>query len=71
MKNQTFGDVLQSILDEKGITSAKLAADTGIQKSTLSRLLNNQRGSIRFPDLIKIADYFNVSTDRLLGREGE
>ena len=49
------------------LTSSKVAQAIGVSKSTLSNYLRNRRQ----PDpatLIKIADYFDVSVDYLLGR---
>lgn len=69
MKKQ-FGDVLKSLLDEKGITAYRLAVDLNIDRGLLSKIVNNKRQpSLNM--LQKIADYLEVSTDRLLGREGE
>ena len=62
-----FGDILNSIMDEKGITASQVAADTDISKSTLSKLLNNLRNP-SYETIIQLADYLKVSTDRLFGR---
>jgi transcriptional regulator with XRE-family HTH domain len=45
---------------------AELAASLGTKKQTISRYENNQREP-EFANLIKIAQFFNVSTDYLLG----
>jgi transcriptional regulator with XRE-family HTH domain len=58
-----FGELLQ----KRHITSYKIAKETGIPKS----IVYEWTAGIRAPtidNLIKIADYFNVSTDYLLGR---
>lgn len=68
MQQKQFGDVLKSILDEKGITAYRLAADTGISEATLSKLLNNLRNP-SYETIISLADYLDISTDRLLGRD--
>ena len=62
-----FGDILNSIMDEKGITASQVASDTDISKSTLSKLLNNLRNP-SYDTIIQLADYLKVSTDRLFGR---
>ena len=49
------------------MTQLKLAMELNTNQNTISRYENGEREpSIR--DLIKIADYFNVSVDYLIGR---
>lgn len=49
------------------MTQLKLAMELNTNQNTISRYENGEREpSIR--DLIKIADYFNVSVDYLVGR---
>ncbi|MER2048186.1 MAG: helix-turn-helix transcriptional regulator [Solibacillus sp.] len=58
-------DILKKLCDEQGISVNKLEEEIGLGKNTLySWKKNTPKGS----NLIKVADYFNVSTDYLLGR---
>ena len=52
----------------KNITMKKLGDDFGLAESTVS-LYENEKRQPDFCTLTKLADYFNVSTDYLLGRE--
>lgn len=48
-------------------TAYRLSKETGIKEASISRWKNSSElPSIE--NLVKIADYFNVSTDYLLGR---
>lgn len=62
-----FSDILESLLYEKGITASKMLSDLGLNKSSV---LNwKTRGTIPSGSVLqKIADYFNVSVDYLLGK---
>lgn len=62
-----FFDVVQRLCDEKGLSISKLALDLKISKSNVT---NWKNGSCpRADKLEKIAAYFDVSTDYLLGNE--
>lgn len=58
---------LRELRKEKGISQLKLAMDLHTNQNTVSRYETGEREpGIR--DLIKIADYFRVSVDYLIGR---
>lgn len=62
-----FGEILKSLREEKQLSRDDLSKDLAISYSAISKYETN----VRFPDketLTKIADYFNVSVDYLLGR---
>lgn len=62
-----FKKRLKELRLEKNITQEELADFLNVSKSTISLYENG----VREPDLkllVSIADYFNVSTDYLLGR---
>lgn len=64
-----FFDTVTRLCQEKGITITALANELHISKSNVT---NWKNGSIPKSDKVaKIAKYFNVSTDYLLGVEGE
>lgn len=61
----TAFDRLKSLCDKQGISVNELEEKIGIGKNSLySWKKNIPKGS----NLLKVADYFNVSTDYLLGR---
>ena len=63
-----FGDRLKELRTKRGITQFKFAKELNIATGTIG----NWEVNSRTPDctmLIKIADYFDVSLDYLLGRE--
>ena len=62
----SLGDTLRTLLEAREMTQKQLAEHLNIGKSTLGNYIQN----IREPDydtLIKLADYFKVTTDFLLG----
>lgn len=63
----TVGYRIQNLINEKKITQAILAEKTGISKATLSRYISAEDAKIPHDSLLKIARYFGVSTDFLLG----
>ena len=67
MKENYFGKKLKELRVEKGLSQQKLGECLGVCNQTVSFW---ESGS-REPDMdaiIKIADFFNVSTDYLFGR---
>ena len=61
-----FGDRLKELRKNKNISQEELGLFCGVAKNTISNWENN----INRPDIdlvTKLADYFNVSTDYLLG----
>ncbi len=65
-----FGNRLRKLRESEGLTQKQVAAD--IQCSC--KVLSNYELGKREPDfdtLVKLSDYFNVTTDYLLGRTKE
>lgn len=58
---------LKEIRKSKGISQLKLAMDLNTNQNTISRYETGEREP-SINELIKIADYFNVSIDYLLER---
>ena len=58
---------LKEIRKKKGISQLKLAMDLNMNQNTVSRYETGEREP-GINELIKIADYFNVSVDYLLER---
>lgn len=61
---------LKQLREERGITQTELARQLGVVRSTICFYESGQHSPT--PDmLIKLADFFGVSVDYLLGREDE
>lgn len=58
---------LKMIRKEKGISQLKMALDLHTNQNTISRYETGEREP-GINELIKIADYFNISIDYLLER---
>lgn len=58
---------LKELRKAKGISQLKLALDLNTNQNTISRYETGEREP-GISELIKIADYFNVSVDYLLRR---
>lgn len=58
---------LKELRKKKGISQQRLATDLNTTQNTISRYETGEREP-GIDDLTKIADYFNVSVDYLLGR---
>ena len=58
---------LKQLRTEKKISQLKLALNLNTNQNTISRYENMEREA-DYETLIKIADYFDVSLDYLLGR---
>lgn len=65
----TLYDNLRGLCVEHGITGSKMCTDIGLSKSLMTGLKKGRRTSISTETAQKIADYFGVSVDRVLGSE--
>lgn len=67
MSDVKIGKVISILRKERNLAQKELAECLGLSVGTIS----NYENSVHFPDLetvIKLAEYFGVSTDYLLGR---
>ena len=65
-----LSEMLDSLMFERELNLTQLANEVGIEKATLSRYFR----ALMTPsveNLVKLADYFQCTTDYLLGRETE
>ncbi len=62
-----FGERIRKLREEAGINQPKFAEILNVKTATINRYENDVREP-EYATLIKIADFFNVSTDYLLGR---
>ena len=67
MRIQTkFSERLKALREESNLTMEQLGTALRIKKQTISRYESNQREP-EYATLIKIAEFFEVSIDYLLG----
>lgn len=62
---------IKSLCDEHGVKPGKMCVDLGISKGIITKLKLEQQKSINSSTAQKIADYFGVSVDRVMGVEKE
>ena len=65
----TLYESIDSLCKERGIKGGKMCVDIGISKTTMTDLKSGRRTGISMDTARKIADYFGVSVDRVLGAE--
>ena len=65
----TLYENIKIYCDKAGISGAKLCADAGISKSTLTSLKNGRTKKISTDNLAKMAVRLGVSVDELLGSD--
>ena len=70
MQNNHVGIRLYTIRDKKGETLEKVAEAVGISHVALSRYENGQRMP-KMDILARLAEYYGVTVDSLIGREKE
>ena len=63
-----FSEMLRKLRADKGITQAQLAKEIGVSKSSINMYERGEREP-SYSTLQKISQYFNISTDALLGNE--
>lgn len=63
----TIYENIKTLCDQKGIKPGKMCTDTGMSKSILTGLKNGSKKNIQTDTAQKIADYFGVTVDRVLG----
>lgn len=61
---------LENLIEERNLTQKQLSIDLHIASSTVNGYVNNKREP-DFATLIRFAQYFDVSTDYLLGLSKE
>ena len=66
----SFAKILKELRMEKGITQDQLSEKTGLSHACIA-LLEVEKRSPTAQTLNALADYFNVSTDYLLGRSDD
>lgn len=69
MSKRNVSTVLKELLARHQISAMALHRSTGVPQSTLSRILSGKIVDPSDRHISKIAEYFNISTDRLRGRD--
>lgn len=59
---------LSALCQEKGITGGKMCADIAYSKSLMTDLKSGKKKSVSAEVAAKLANYFDVSVDYLLGK---
>lgn len=62
------GTIIRQMRKERGLSQAEAAKALGVQRVSLSQLENGKR-RLTADEAVKLADYFQVTVDRVLGRE--
>lgn len=65
----TLYENIKSLCDSRGIKPGKMCVETGVSKGLITDLKMGRRKSIQVETAKKIADYFQVSVDHVLGSE--
>lgn len=65
----TLYENIQSLCEENKIKPGKMCSDTGISRGLITDLKMGRKSNITIFTAQKIADYFGVSVDRVLGLE--
>lgn len=65
-----FGEIIKTLLKEKNLSQAELAAKIGYTQRAVSKWINNQAEPTETA-IRKCAVFFEVSADYLLGLEDE
>lgn len=62
-------EILKQLCDERGITGARMCSDIGYSKNLMTELKSGRKKSLSAEVATKIAKYFGVTVDYLLGNE--
>lgn len=65
----TLYESIKELCIENGIKPSKMCVDLEMSKSMMTKLKNGTKKNIETGTAQKIADYFGVSVDRVLGSE--
>ena len=64
-------EIIDALLAAKGVSGAQMSADLGMSRSFMTELRKGRAKGIKLETAQKIAEYFDVSVDYLLGEETE
>jgi transcriptional regulator with XRE-family HTH domain len=69
MNKLTTSENLAALMDASGDTQLSLANKTGLQQSTIHRILKGLIKDPKLKQLIPICEYYNITLDALVGRD--
>lgn len=61
--------IIQALCEKKGITITEMCREAGVPRSSMGNLATGSTQQLSAKNIQKVAEYFNVSTDYLLGKE--
>lgn len=61
-----FLEILQALMDSKGVSRRKMAQDCGISPSAVNSWFNRGYENISLQTLKKLSDYFGISMEELV-----
>lgn len=64
-------EIIEKLCKERGITGSKMCDDLGISRSTMTELRKGRAKTMNLDKAGKVAAYFGISTDYLLGKSEE
>ena len=59
---------IDQLMETKNITRGRLAKESGVPYTTLDGIKKRNCDNVKLSTLIKLADYFEISLDYLVGR---
>jgi transcriptional regulator with XRE-family HTH domain len=62
-------EIIDALLEGRGVSGAQMSADLGMSRSFMTELRKGRAKGIKLETAQKIAEYFNVTVDYLLGSE--
>lgn len=62
---------IKELCDEKGVKPGKMCTEASVSKGLITDLKMGRKKTVRVETAQKIADYFGVTVDRVLGAEKE
>lgn len=65
----TLYENIKSLCDQNGIKPGKMCVEANVSKGLISDLKMGRKKTVQVETAQKIADYFGVSVDRVLGSE--
>lgn len=65
----TLYDRIIALCKERGVSGSRMCLDLGLSKSTMSNMKSGRTSGLSTATAQKIASYFGVSVDYLLGEE--
>ena len=62
-------EIIEMLCKEKGITITQMCKEANVSRGSMTDLKMGRSTTLSLPTTTKLCDYFNVSTDFLLGKQ--